>query len=869
MTPVRNLLAICATSGLLVLSRTEASENLSHDIAAQPLAQALSEFATQTGLQVVYVSEIAATQASQGASRGMAAPDALQRLLADTGLRFEFLNDCTVRIFAGSSCALSAGCASPPIGAASAAPESPPEPPSPDDPLEEVIVTDSRWWLDPAQAVAPVTVLDRRDIERGGESSIGDVLQALPMTTGSPLNTSANAPGEPRAERNAAGDGSVRIFLHDLPTVVLLNGRRLPNSGLGADASVDLNSLPMSFIERVEVLTSGASAAVGADAVGGVVNIVTRQSNRGLELRGTRTISERGDGEIVTGQAAIGFDLLGGTWSLGVDYIDQAGVTMDRRSYSARPLIIVDGKGTVKPVGRNNLPRDGLIEVPEGNALGLEPGFYTRVPGASGQTAADYRPYVRERDGFNPAPFNYSQTPNERTSLWLLGSRPFGESANFFVEGFAHHRESAQQAAPANYFTALAAPALADGSTGHPADNYYNPFGVDLPLVNRRLVEGGNRIVSQEVDLWRGLIGLEGTVARWTWELALQSAKSEATDVEKGFLARTRLVPALGPSGRDDSGHIVCGSPDPTTGRVPADDIISNCVPLNVFGGAGSITEEQLAYVMPRALTNTGTNEQQYAEFVLSGPGGQLLERDVRWVLGADYRREAGSLSQDPLHALEFDTFGISGQLGGSDDVRSLFAEVQLPLLHDRPWARDMALNIGIRWSDFSTFDQNSSWQASLRWQPAEELTLRANYAEVFRVPTIVELYDRRLLAEDYFDIDPCGNDPTPKQQANCAANGVPGGAYVQGDDVFPVPYGGNPDLDPETGYSFGAGLIYTPAWAKRLSASVDYFQIELIHYIFQAFPYEVLFECAERGTRRPAKTYAAFRTAASRRCRL
>ena len=156
-------------------------------------------------------------------------------------------------------------------------------------------------------------------------------------------------------------------------------------------------------------------------------------------------------------------------------------------------------------------------------------------------------------------------------------------------------------------------------------------------------------------------------------------------------------------------------------------------------------------------------------------------------------------------------------------------------------------------------FDQNSSWQANLRWQPAEELTPRANYAEVFRVPTIVELYDRRLLAEDYFDIDPCGNDPTPKQQANCAANGVPGGAYVQGDDVFPVPYGGNPDLDPETGYSFGAGSIYTPAWAKRLSASVDYFQIELIHYIFQAFPYEVLFECAERGTREACEDIRRF----------
>ena len=111
MTPVRNLLAICATSGFLAFARAEASAELSHDIAAQPLAQALSEFANQTGLQLIYVSEIAAKQASNGASRGLAAPDALRRLLAGTGLRFEFLNDRTVRIFAGSHCALPSGCA--------------------------------------------------------------------------------------------------------------------------------------------------------------------------------------------------------------------------------------------------------------------------------------------------------------------------------------------------------------------------------------------------------------------------------------------------------------------------------------------------------------------------------------------------------------------------------------------------------------------------------------------------------------------------------------------------------------------------------------------------------------------------------------
>ena len=123
---------------------------------------------------------------------------------------------------------------------------------------------------------------------------------------------------------------------------------------------------------------------------------------------------------------------------------------------------------------------------------------------------------------------------------------------------------------------------------------------------------------------------------------------------------------ALGPSGLDDSGRIVCGSPDPATGRVPAASIIPDCVPLNLFGGAGSITEEQLAYVIPRTMINRGTNEQRYAEFVLSGPGGRMLGRDVQWVLGADYRREAGSLAPDSLHAgYVGDQFRLAGPVSG------------------------------------------------------------------------------------------------------------------------------------------------------------------------------------------------------------
>ena len=423
MTPVRNLLAICASSGFLVFSPAEASEKLSHDIAAQPLAQALSEFATQTGLQVVYVSGIAATQASKRAPRGLPAPDALQRLLAGTGLRFEFLNARTVRIFEGSSCVAPSGCAAASHGAAALVGASRSRPPWPDDPLEEVIVNGLRWWLDPTQAVAPVIVLDRRDIERGGKSSIGNVLQSLPMTTGSPLNTNVNAAGaEPRGVDPARGrrilprlparSAHGRVAQWPASTEQRSRCRRLGRSQHTTDV----------FHRARRGAGERRFSGFGADAVGGVVNIVTRQNNPGLQLSGTRTITERGDGEIVTGQAAIGFDLIGGTWSLGLDYVEQDGVTMDRRSHSANPLIIVDGDGTVAPAGLDWASPDGRFEVPAGNALGLAPGVYTRVAGATGQTAADYRPFVRSTDGFNPAPFHYLQTPSERTSLWLLGS---------------------------------------------------------------------------------------------------------------------------------------------------------------------------------------------------------------------------------------------------------------------------------------------------------------------------------------------------------------------------------------------------------------------------------------------------------------
>ena len=192
--------------------------------------------------------------------------------------------------------------------------------------------------------------------------------------------------------------------------------------------------------------------------------------------------------------------------------------------------------------------------------------------------------------------------------------------------------------------------------------------------------------------------------------------------------------------------------------------------------------------MIPGTMINRGTNEQRLAELVLSGPGGRMLGRDVQWVLGANYRRESGSVAPDSLHANyvgdQFrpapDLFRLTPEVSGTYAAYEVLTAVQVPLLHDRPSARDMVLNAGLRWSNYGSFDSRTTWQAGLRWQLADELALRANYADVFRAPSLVELYERPTYAEQFI-WDPCGNDPVPDQVPNCAANGVPDGAYVQG----------------------------------------------------------------------------------------
>jgi iron complex outermembrane receptor protein len=703
----------------------------------------------------------------------------------------------------------------------------------------EVIITGSRIPTPAANETLPVVVLDSADLRRGGLDSVGKVLQQLPMSAASVENTN----------QNLGGTGASRVDLRALSpkrTLVLLNGHRLPNGGVGGDNSVDIDSIPMELIERVEVLTAGASTVYGADAVAGVVNLITRSSLKGLSLDAEHSESDRGDGQIETASMAAGGGWFGGQWLFGGRYVHQRGVSSGDRGFSAVPVQIADLEGDTQPVGSFTLPQ-GVFGVPEGNALGLPGGYYTHIDGTTGRTAADYRS-PDNNDIFNFSPYEYLQTPNTRESAWLIGTQPLATGLDLHVEGLFSHRRSSQSLAPTPYSATFdASPQLADGSAGIPASNYYNPFGADLGDARRRFVEINARGFTQSVDSSRVLLSLSVQLGSWKLEPAVSYAQSHATERDFGAIAGSRLQTAIGPSGLSASGDIVCGNPD-ATGTVPAGAIIAGCVPIDLFGGVGSITPRQVAY-LEQNLTDHGTDSQEVASLDAHGPWGRTWAGNIRWAAGAEYRREAGSYIFDSNRG------GGAVGSGGQQDIpsvafsaREAYVETRVPLVRQGFLAEELDASAGFRWSDFSSFGDHVTWQAGLRWQPVGPVTFRSNYTRVFRAPAIFELYSAQGASSDIY-FDPCGNSPSPIQQQHCAANGVPGGAYVQSDQAtFTVSQGGNPNLAPESGYSVDGGLDFRLESLPELRASLDVYQISLNGYIATPAGGAILEQCADAG---------------------
>ncbi len=319
----------------------------------------------------------------------------------------------------------------------------------------------------------------------------------------------------------------------------------------------------------------------------------------------------------------------------------------------------------------------------------------------------------------------------------------------------------------------------------------------------------------------------------WTWELSADYGRNDTDVRTEGEFRADRLKLALGPSGLDVSGDIVCGKPDAETGLVPPQNAIPGCVPMNLFGGqgpdgTGTITQAMLDYATT-TLTDRGYNEQQLYELIFRGDWGAIQDRAIKWAVGVTHRNEKAAARLDPAK-LEGTAGNAPTNLdhGGEFRTNEAYAESVVPLLSGLPAAESLNLTGGLRYSDFSSFGSVTTYQAGLMYRPVQSITLRGSYGTVFRAPPIAALYTSNLNAITFF-VDPCGNSPTPEQQVHCAAAGVPGGSYVQPEnDPTLVVLGGNRDLQPEKGDSVSGGITLAPDWADGLELSIDYWRTSL-----------------------------------------
>jgi len=714
--------------------------------------------------------------------------------------------------------------------------------------LEEVVVTGSRIKQADYDNTNPVTVVTRDELLVTGMTDVGDLIQRLPSMSGSPIGTTTNN----------GGDGSVRVDLRGLGagrTLNLVNGLRMVDGG-------DFQTIPSAMIERIEILKDGAAAAYGADAVAGVINVITREDFEGFEIEALSSDGfDMDDGmqQSISFLAGKAFDE--GHIAFGMEFVDQSPAFQ-----SDAPWDYFQVPTVIYPTGcENGNPATdcyfyGSSRIPEGrlNFAGL--GTYMNEDG-SGITPYDGRFY-------NYNPVNYIQTPYEKLNMFASVRFNVTDDIEFKARVRANDRTSAQELAPLpfnsptdpaydgvwnpeiiysfdldgdgtigtetsddgvvtnsirsysgispdNYYLQQAIGSIGLGGAvdwtvdenGDPVANVGGLAGVPVTDARRRMVETTRRF-EQDINQTQVDVQLTGTLTdEISWEVFLNHGRRTGKYDDLGQFVGTNLANAMGPSADlDGDGNPECYA-DPNY-----QELISGCVPFNFFGGPFSVTQDMIDYVSINLIDTTRYELDQWGA-VLTGEGFQLGGGAVGWAAGYEYRREAFALSKDSNKQNN----GVTGNKGLSTDGAyksdSLFVEMIAPITDS------LEASIGVRYDDFSSYGDDTTSKVGLRWDVTDTLALRGTWGQVFRAPTVSDLYGGE---SDSFPTaqDPCASD-TPA--AGCAQQSV------QLDSQLLSKVGGNPDLIAETGETATFGIVYRPMIGDvEASFTLDYWQVEL-----------------------------------------
>ncbi len=716
---------------------------------------------------------------------------------------------------------------------------------------DEIVVTGSRIKRPDLTSDSPVELIDAAEISITGTVNVESLLNELPQVL----------PGFSKVSNNP-GSGTATVDLRGLGvqrTLVLVDGKRFissaPPDQSNAAGIVDLNNIPVQLIERVDVVTGGASAVYGSDAIAGVVNFILKKNFEGAQLDVTYDTTDQGDAETMDYSLTLGSNLADnkGNIAFNVSYTDRQPLFRGDRANLATEFDD-DGAGGLAASG-SPTNQNGSITDP----------FNGRPTGITYDAGGAPRTYIEPDDFYNFAPSNYVQLPQKRWSFTAMGSYQLFEDVEFYARAsFANNQVPTQLAPtpiadsftidlinnpfvnaatrniildPANDFDANGLNDYDDNQNG--VVDAGDSDGVVTSTVRLRLPENSPRISNHENNVFQFVGGFRGDFSGflegWDWDVSGQYGRSNNDATFSGDASKALFQQGL--NAVASPGGPVCI------------DASNGCVAINFFG-PGAFTPAMYQFI---ALSGAATGVSQETIYTGSVAGdlgafkSPFAENAIDVAIGAEYRQEKLTISPDQNFAsgniLGFDPIApVRGQF----DVKEYFFEVRAPLIEDVPFIQSLVLDGGYRYSDYSTVGKVDTYKIGGEYTPVDGLRFRGLFQRAVRAPNIFELFSPQTDTQEGGDSDPCSNSNAVNLAASaplralCVATGVPIGLVGVLPDFSanqaPIKIGGNPNLGVETSDTYTIGAVIQPSFADGLSVTVDYYSIELVDAISGLF---------------------------------
>lgn len=745
-----------------------------------------------------------------------------------------------------------------------------PEPDSgpPPETAAPIFITGTRIQTPNRTSASPVQSVHEQDFTLTGVANVEQTLNLLPQLSPS-FTTTSNNPGTGAATLDLRGLGSVR-------TLILVNGRRWIADDAGQIPEVDVNTIPAALIERVDIVTGGASAVYGSDAVTGVINFVLKSKVQGIHLEARQNLTEKKDAPVSSADVTVGTSFLHGKGNI---IVSAGWLSQDSLLRSARPFTRFNFsnacvvKGTADKYGASiaadveecsgddvewGLIHQGSSQIPQSRIFG--PLFVPTAGGGLARLSTRFAPggsivrFFPPTDSYNFAPENYLQVALRRVSANLLGSIAISDRFEPYTELSFVRTRSPQQLASGTVF-------IGSGSDSVDAltINLDNPFlsaqgrhvldlnfGVDSagnsgvvrtasgPILNpayggdadgivrvsgrpfgSRLTGLGPRQVDNERRAYRALAGVRGELfSDWRYD-AFYSRSHVSHDTHFFNTASERRLQ-----------QAMLARIDPATGQVVCIDPSGGCVPVNIFGQQ-DVNDAAADFLRIDPVERTRVDER-VAEASVNGSLVELPAGPVKTALGASWRKTSYVFSPDRSFA-DGDSIGFlaSTAAAGSTNVVEFFGETLIPLLAGKPFADELNAEFGARYSRYDSVGGVVTWKAMANWSPDRRLRLRAGVQHAVRAPNARELFEEAT-ANNGFTLDPCapsdGLTLTPAGMTACERNG--GGGLPNDSYEAIVHSSGSTSLKSETARTLTVGAVMRPF--EWLDATVDYYDINI-----------------------------------------